>query len=178
MTLRKKSILLIMVLLIGCFVCACGKENKISGVLLEEYTQEITSIEKTNSVAEADVEHWAKGYDLPMDEQERKEAENDCRKMMEIISEIYATADKGTASNVVLNDETILEMQNKLIEMECPITTLITYSNMVNYESVDIFLKECMDGKSGSIVVYEIHDDGGIGRMKFIFGPVSRFSTK
>ena len=36
------------------------------------------------------------------DEQEEKEAENDCRAMMERIYEIYKEADKGTASNVVL----------------------------------------------------------------------------
>ena len=40
---------------------------------------------------------------------------------------------------------------------------------MENYESVDRFLEECTDGKSGSVVIYEIHGDGGIGRMKFIF---------
>ncbi len=45
---------------------------------------------------------------------------------------------------------------------------MVTYSNMGNYESVDSFLKECMDGKSGSAVIYEVHNDGGLGRMKFI----------
>lgn len=43
-----------------------------------------------------------------------------------------------------------------------------TYSNMENYEKVDNFLKECLKGKSGSVVVYELHSDGGIGRDKFI----------
>ena len=39
---------------------------------------------------------------------------------------------------------------------------------MENYESVDSFLEEWMEGKSGSVVIYEIHNDGGLGRMKFI----------
>ena len=30
---------------------------------------------------------------------------------------------------------------------------MVTYSNMENYESVDSFLKECMEGKSGSASV-------------------------
>lgn len=88
---------------------------------------------------------------------------------MELIFDIYKDADKGTASNVVLNDETVLEMQKRLMETGCPVSTLVTYSNMENYESVDRFLEECTDGKSGSVVIYEIHGDGGIGRMKFIF---------
>ena len=75
----------------------------------------------------------------------------------------------GHQSNVVLNDETVLEMQKRLMETGYPVSTLVTYSNMENYESVDRFLEECTDGKSGSVVIYEIYDDGGIGRMKFIF---------
>ena len=169
MVLRKKSILLIMVFLIGCFVCACGKEKSVVGETLVEDTEEVSSTEETKSAEEEAAEQWEKGYGLPVDEQEEKEAENDCKKMMELIFDIYKDADKGTASNVVLNDETVLEMQKRLMETGCPVSTLVTYSNMENYESVDQFLEECTDGKSGSVVIYEIHGDGGIGRMKFIF---------
>ena len=166
---KKKSILLIMVFLIGCFVCACGKEKSVVGETLVEDTEEVSSTEETKSAEEEAAEQWEKGYGLPVDEQEEKEAANDCKKMMELIFDIYKDADKGTASNVVLNDETILEMQKRLMETGCPVSTLVTYSNMENYESVDRFLEECTDGKSGSVVIYEIHGDGGIGRMKFIF---------
>ena len=166
---KKKSILLIMVFLIGCFVCACGKEKSVVGETLVEDTEEVSSTEETKSAEEKAAEQWEKGYGLPVDEREEKEAANDCKKMMELIFDIYKDADKGTASNVVLNDETVLEMQKRLMETGCPVSTLVTYSNMENYESVDRFLEECTDGKSGSVVIYEIHDDGGIGRMKFIF---------
>ena len=166
---KKKSILLIMVFLIGCFVCACGKEDSVVDESLVEDTEEVSSTEETKSAEKEAAEQWEKGYGLPVDEQEEKEAANDCKKMMELIFDIYKDADKGTASNVVLNDETILEMQKRLMETGCPVSTLVTYSNMENYESVDRFLEECTDGKSGSVVIYEIHGDGGIGRMKFIF---------
>ena len=166
---KKKSILLIMVFLTGCFVCACGKDNSVAGETLVEDTEEVSSTEETRSAEEEAAEQWEKGYGLPVDEQEEKEAENDCRAMMEHIYEIYKEADKGTASNVVLTDETILELQKKLMETGYPVVTLVTYSNMENYESVDSFLEDCASGKSGSIVIYEIHDDGAIGRMKFIY---------
>ena len=169
MVLKKKSILLIIVFLMGCFMCACGKEDSVAGESLVEDTEEVSSTEKTKSAEEETAEQWEKGYGLPVDEQEEKEAENDCRAMMECIYEIYKEADKGTASNVVLTDETILELQKKLMETGYPIVTLVTYSNMENYKSVDSFLEDCTAGKSGFVVIYEIHDDGGIGRMKFIF---------
>ena len=88
---------------------------------------------------------------------------------MELYLDIYETADKGIASNVVLDDQTVLEIQKKVKDAGYPIATMVTYSNMENYESVDSFLKECMEGKRGSVVIYEIHNDGGLGRMKFIF---------
>ena len=163
------SILLSIALLMGYFLCACGQEDKISGEPLLEDTKKITSTEETKSAEKASDRQWEKGYDLPVDEQEEKEAENDCRKMMELILDIYKEADKGTASNVVLKEETVLEMQKKVMKTGYPVAALITYSDLGNYETVDDFLRKCMDRKSGSVVIYEIHDDGGIGRMKFTF---------
>ena len=169
MALKKKSILLIMAFLIGCDLCACGKEDSVVGESLVEDTEEVSSTEETKSAEEEAAEQWEKGYNLPVDEQEAVEAENDCIEMMERISDIYGDADKGAASNVVLEDETIFKMQKKIMETGCPVATLVLYSNMGNYENVDNFLNECMDGKSGAVVIYEIYDDGGIGRIKFIF---------
>lgn len=163
MVLKKKSTLLIMTFLIGLFVYAYGKENSITGESHLKNIEEVYSTEETKNAEEEVVAQWEKGYELPVDEHEEKEAENDCETMMKLLFEIYNGADKETSSNV------ILEMQKKLMETEYPIATVITYSNMENYERVDSFLEDCMAGKSGSVVIYEIHDNGGIGRMKFIF---------
>lgn len=159
------AVIIAMVFLIG----ACGKANNVVVEPPMEDTEEISSTEEIKSAKEEEKEQWEKEYDLPVDEQEEKEAVNDCKKIMELIFEIYKDADKGNAYNVVLNDETIQEMQQKLMETGCPIYTLIPYPNMENYENVDRFLEECMDGKSGSVVIYEIYEDGAIGRMKYIF---------
>ena len=80
MVLRKKSILLIMVFLIGGFVCACGKEDSVAGESLVEDTEEVSSTEETKNTEEEAAVQWEKGYDLPVDEQEREEAETDCKK--------------------------------------------------------------------------------------------------
>ena len=165
----KKCILLIMILLIGCLLCACEKHDVASDRQFAEGKEKVASTEEAKSEKQENAEKWEKGYDLPVDEQEREEAESDCKKVMGLISDIYDCADKGDASNVVLNDETIHEMQDRIKEKGYPVTTMETYSNMENYEKVDNFLKECLKGKSGSVIVYELHSDGGIGRVKFIF---------
>lgn len=169
MALKRKSILLILAFLTGCHLCACGKEDSIVGESPVEDTEEVSSTEETKSAGEEAAEQWEKGYGLPVDEQEEKEAENDCGAMMERICDIYKEADKGTASNVVLTDETILELQKKLMETGYPVAALVICSKMENYERADSFLEDCKAGKSGSVVIYEIHHDGGTGRMKFIY---------
>lgn len=114
-------------------------------------------------------ERWKKGYDLPLEEKEREEAARDCKKMMEKIQSIYKLADKGEASNIVLQDETILEMQKAVMETGCPVSVTVAYSDMGNYEKAEQFLADCKKGKSGYVVIYEIRQDGGINRMKFIY---------
>ena len=113
MELNQKYFIVLMIFVIGCFICACGKEDNNASASLVEDTKESAYIEKTKVVEKEAAEQWAKGYDLPVDEQEVKEAENDCITMMELIFDIYEGADKGTASNVTLSDEIVFEMQKK-----------------------------------------------------------------
>lgn len=147
---------------------ASSTEDSKAAFSMED-SKKVSSMGETKSTEEAAAEQWEKGYGLPVDEQEEKEAENDCRVMMGHIYDIYKEENKGNASDVILDEETILEMQKKLMETKYPVAASVLYSNMENYESVDSFLEDCMAGKSGSAVIYKIHEDGGIGRMKFIF---------
>lgn len=128
--------------------------------------KELNTVISTEAKA---AEQLKKGYDLPVDAQERKEAEEQCKKVMEHISGIYEQADKGESSNVILSDETVLEMQHKVRELGYPVVASVTYSNMENQEGVEKFLEKCMEGKQGSIVLYQVYCDGSIGRRKFIF---------
>lgn len=175
MVLKRKSILLIIAFSVGCFVCACEKKGSITDKLFVEDKSEEVFTDETKSAEEEAAKQWENGYDLLVDEWEREEAETDCKKMMELYFDIYESADKGMAFNVVLDDETVLEIQKKLSNSRCSVTTMVTYSNMENYESVDRFLKECMEGKSGSIVIYKIYSDGGLGRIKFIFDGIDMY---
>lgn len=169
MLLNKKSILLITILVFGVFMCACKKNDETQEAIFLENMEEAITEASTKSIEEEVVAQWEKGYDLPIDENQRKEAENDCKKVMELISVIYEHADKKDATNIVLSDETILEMKDKIKKSGYSVTTIVTYSNMENYEDVDNFFEKCMEGKSGSVVVYEVYSDGGIRRMKYIF---------
>ncbi len=111
---------------------------------------------------------WGVGYNLPINDRERREAKQDCIKKMEYLSNTYKQADIDT-NNGVLSDESILEIQNRLGAAGESAYTAVLYSDMKNYEKMEEFLKACMDGKCGSIVVYKILPHGGIRREKYIF---------
>lgn len=132
----------------------------------EKAGEQCTS-KKSVTGKEPTAEQLEKGYDLPIKASERKEAKEDCKKAMALILDIYKQADKGVSANIVLSDKTINKMQEKLIETGCPVSSVVTYSNMANYEKMQAFIKECKNGKSGEIVLYEICSDGGIERMKY-----------
>lgn len=110
-----------------------------------------------------------KGYDLPISDSERNEAEADCEKMMALISELYENAEKGQASNVVISEETMYQMVEKVKDTGYPIGASVVYFNMENYEELENFLNTSMAGSIGSVIVYEIHLDGGIGRYKYSY---------
>ncbi len=164
MIFKSRYILLSILLILCFFISACGKMDK----KLVELTSQPENT--GDPVLEKDLaEQIEKGYDLPVDVHQKKEGEEDCKKMMELIRKIYVQADKGDASNIVLSGKTISEMQDKLKETNNPVIMTEVYANMENFESVEDFLKDCRERISGSAVVYEIHSEGGIRRMKFIF---------
>lgn len=151
-------------------LCACNNngnmKNKYAGKTGENEQEEYA--ESTDEEADTD-RQIEKGYDLPIDARQWEEAEEDCKEMMGLISELYKNADKGCASNVVIADEVIDQMVEKLKATGCPVTITEIYSNMENHKKLEDFLNDSLAGNSGSAIVYEIHSDGGIGRYKYSY---------
>ncbi len=115
------------------------------------------------------VPSWEKGYDLPIEDSEKEEAVMDCKAVMETVAEIYRSADKGEASNVVLLDETMVQMKEVIKETGYPAISSETYSVMENYEKMEKFLSDSEQRKAGTIILYEVDWDGGISRSKYIY---------
>ena len=156
------------IVLISCLLCGCIRRGRTLDSQLMD-SREVDFSEENENNKEDITEQWEKGYDLPINETEIKEAEDECKKVLVLISDIYILADKGDAVNPVLDDKTIYKMQDRIKEKGYPVTTMKAYAAMENYKRVEAFLKNCQDEKAGSVVLYELHSDGGIGRDKFIF---------
>lgn len=125
--------------------------------------------EKKDRAAEAAANREGKGYGLSIDQGEMREAEADCREVLDRISDIYHQALEGEASSTALDDETVFALQDAVGETGCPTAAMVTYADMENYEAANDFLKNCREGKSGSQVIYTVYPDGAVGRLKYIF---------
>ena len=159
MAVWKKYILrrYITAVLIGCLMCGYRTDGEVSG----RQAAESENAGKT--------EQLEKGYDLLPDIEEEREAEADCRNLMERYSHIYEKGCKDALPDGMLPEEVMRAIQGKAAETGCPVAALTAYSDMKNYERMEEVLEGCMAGKKGAVVVYEVHGDGGIGRKKFIF---------
>ncbi len=106
MEIKKIYIQTIIIVMTG-FLCACGGKEP------EDFS--LSGAREESSLAESREDsdkkgRWEKGYDLPVDENERKEAEADLRAALELTRDIYQEADKGDASNVVLSEEVLIQL--------------------------------------------------------------------
>ena len=161
--MKKREILLIIMLLCCVSFCACNNGRERTEIVSDSEAKEDITEESTET------DRIAKGYDLLVSDSERKEAEDDCKEKMELIAELYKNADKGYASNVIIADEIIDQMVEKLKSIGCSVTVTALYSDMENYKELEDFLNASIAGRSGSAVCYEIHSDGGVGRYKYIY---------
>ena len=161
--MKKRDILLVIMLLCCVSFCACNNGRERTEIVSDSEAKEDITEESTET------DRVAKGYDLLVSDSERKEAEDDCKEKMELIAELYKNADKGYASNVIIADEIIDQMVEKLKSIGCSVTVTALYSDMENYKELEDFLNASIAGRSGSAVCYEIHSDGGVGRYKYIY---------
>ena len=161
--MKKRDILLVIMLLCCVSFCACNNGRERTEIVSDSEAKEDITEESTET------DRIAKGYDLLVSDSERKEAEDDCKEKMELIAELYKNADKGYASNVIIADEIIDQMVEKLKSIGCLVTVTALYSDMENYKELEDFLNASIAGRSGSAVCYEIHSDGGVGRYKYIY---------
>lgn len=123
--------------------------------------------DKNNSTEKKTI--YEKGYDLPVDKQEDKTAKEELHEMMQTVWPIYDKSEKGDTSNVVLPSKTVQKILDKIESCSVPAFFSGREEHMRNADKFDTFLKNAQKGKKDSIVVYEVHEDGGIGRNKYTF---------
>ena len=167
--LKKYGILFAILIFVMILICIMYSRQEEQDHILETDSSSETNLEKTENDNLSEEERWAKGYDLPIEKEKKKEAEADCLARMDKLSDIYKNADKGDASNVILSDETLEQMQDVVQSSAASVITSEEYCTMSNYEKMDQFLKDCMNGEDTSVILYSLSNSGGVSRKEYIF---------
>ena len=172
--MKQGKCFIVCIVICSVIFCSCSKESakkkeKRNVTVQETNKAVIEETEESVEQEEAVDFESEKGYDLPVPDQDRVEAEQDSCRLMALLTGIYKNADKGNSSNVVLGSNTIKKMTMKIKEQGYSVISSETYSNMENYKEVESFLINAESGKEGSVVTYKVHSDGGIGRDKYVY---------
>ena len=152
--MKRKSILL--VLCIGMILTSCKSAKPLNN----KNVKNEKSQKKT-------MENKEKEYDLPIDEEKKKEVVNDCKKIMESIRNIYSEfngrqeADQNAATQMMERMKAVIKQNgNPVIGSNC-------YSVMDNYQKMEQFLKSAEQKEKGNVILYEADIDGGITRKEY-----------
>lgn len=172
--MKQGKCFIVCIVICSMIFCSCSKEGantKEKRNITVQETNKAVIEETAESVKQEEALDFEseKGYDLPVPDQDRVEAEQDSCRLMALLTDIYKNADKGDSSNIVLGSNTIKKMTMKIKEQGYSVISSEIYSNMENYEEVESFLINAESGKEGSVIIYEVHSDGGIGREKYVY---------
>ena len=110
---------------------------------------------------------FEKGYDLPVDEEVRGEAESECLEVMTGVEDIYAWEMREDHS---LGKEVLREAAEKISRTGNPVTAGENGTmSMWNHDMMDEFLRKISDGREHSIVLYRLFTRGEICREEYSF---------
>lgn len=91
--------------------------------------------------------------------------ENEMLELALTYKDMYEKMDKGSASNVVVSEENVVEILEHIAGFGYSVTG--TYQDMRNYEQFENFLFQAQEGAEGYATYYSVHSDGGFSRSDF-----------
>ena len=128
-----------------------------------------TDVKNEKKQKNTTMENPDKGYNLPIDEDKKKEVVNDCEEIMGIVRDIYSEyngiqeADQNTAEQMMNRMKEIIKQNGN------PVIGSDHYSVMDNYQKMEQFLKSAEQEEKGSVILYEADTDGGITRKEYSY---------
>ena len=146
--LMKKMLAIILVSLV---LSGCEKNGSQNDLI-------INNTEEENVVMDENDDYELKN--IEMGRKEEKDISDRLRKMVGKCKRIYSQADKGNASNIVLEEETVHTMIESIAEENVAITCGSHDYNMLNYKQVDDALSLAKTGENTETEFFVINTSG------------------
>ena len=155
------------------YICKISSLIVLAGMLLTSCKSvkllENREVQTEKSQKSTAMENQESEYDLPVDEEKKKEVVNDCEEIMDTIWEIYSEFHGIQEAD----QNAIRQMMNRMKEVirqtGDPVIGSDHYSVMKNYQKMEQFLKSAEQKEKGNIILYKVNTDGGITRQEYSY---------
>lgn len=161
--LRKVVVGVIAVMVTTCLIGCGGKISKYQEINSTE-TDLVSDCEDTDRNDNQEV--FEKGYNLPTEQSDIDKAKKETDDLLDCIESMYLP---------YLDDETQIpeDVQENMVDVLANKGYLVRadglYSNIKNEELLERFLIDANDGKSGSVVLYELRTRAAVVRYEYSF---------
>ncbi|MCH1983299.1 DUF6070 family protein [Ruminococcus sp. OA3] len=125
--------------------------------------------EQQQDLGKTETEDETRIKELPLKGVKKDEELRLCMQGAERYADLYAKADKGTASNIVLDTKTIHQIVNRLGENGYPVSCSYFDCNLLNYQKLDECLRRAADGEAVTAEYYTVLSSGGLSRYALSF---------
>lgn len=180
---KKRGFLILRILLTVTGIVTCWKKLHIQNRnMSEEVRKPAMKIESSSAVTQKDTKNAASSEhaywfipqsgDCLISEAEKKQLQNMALSAAESVSEIYKNVVISEASSYFSGVNEFSSEQRKIVAEELGRNCFVSVeenTDMQNYEAIENFYADYLNGRDSMVTVFEVQRDGLIGAITFIY---------
>lgn len=181
--IRRYGFLSLILLIVVIVEGSCQRKFQIEDKKVEEEvwkpsveieSSEIITTEDTNLETSTDSTYWGipQAEDCFISDEEKEQLQNKALLAAESVSEIYKDIEIVDVSNYSSGiNEFTREQRKAVVEKlgENGFVSVEEDTNMQNYEAIETFYAEYLNGQDSMVTIFKVHRDGLIGAVTFIY---------
>lgn len=181
--IRRYGFLSLILLIVVIVEGSCQRKFQIEDKKVEEEvwkpsveieSSEIITTEDTNLETSTDSTYWVipQAEDCFISDEEKEQLQNKALLAAESVSEIYKDIEIVDVSNYSSGiNEFTREQRKAVVEKlgENGFVSVEEDTNMQNYEAIETFYAEYLNGQDSMVTIFKVHRDGLIGAVTFIY---------
>ncbi len=149
-------------------------EEEIWKPSVEMKSSEIITTEDTNLETSTDSTYWVipQAEDCFISDEEKEQLQNKALSAAESVSEIYKDIEIVDESSYFSGITEFTREQRKAVVEKLGENSFVSVeedTNMQNYEAIETFYEEYLNGQDSMVTIFKVHRDGLIGAVTFIY---------